>query len=242
MVEHLAPPGKPYITVQEAAKRWKTDVTHVLLWFRDGLIIPAYPFYDLLVDVWDDFSLEVEPDGNLSPNGNCVQEDVLFANTQLYVWSYTRQKKIKDDENRPCINLKDAWLTREPRGQKSAWYHPHSEKHDQLIPLESLVITQQEVDYLAKLAPKSAQEKTLSNKEKDNLLRAIGLLARVLAEKGGTKFGSPDKPNVNAIVDDLLMHLEHSNEDNKNGTLSTQGLSHSNLHNRITQGLKKLKF
>ena len=80
MAEHLELPEKPFITVQAVAERWETDIAHVLLLFRDGLIIPAYPFYDLLVDVWVDFVPEVEPDGNLSFEGNRVRSNVLFEN------------------------------------------------------------------------------------------------------------------------------------------------------------------
>jgi len=233
MAEHLELPEKPFITVQEAAKRWETNIAHVLLLFRDGLIIPMYPFYDLVVDVWVDFVPEVEPDGNLSFEGNRVRNNVLFENFQLYVWSYTRQKKVTDDKSQVCINLKDAWLTKKPRGQISEWYSPHPEKYDQLIPVESLVITRQELDHVEKFYFKT-KLKPLKANERENLYMTIGVLARLVAKDKPNKYGSLDNVKAHPMAMELEKHMAKHK-------ISTKGLSSKTLAKRIAKGLKLLK-
>lgn len=235
-------PAKASISIHEATDRWQTDTDHILDLFRQGHIIPAYHFLELCVDIYQGNTPTGDPDGTLSFDGDHIESNLQYTEGVLYVYSYAWQKKMHDNQDRLCINLKDAWLTESPRGEILKWLRPDRDQHDQLIPIESLVITRHEVDHLEKPAPVIEPKQVLGNMEKDNLLRAIGLLARAFVEKGGTKYGSPDKPTVDAIVGDLLTHLEHHNEDNTKDKLSDQGLSKANLHKRITEGLQKLKF
>lgn len=75
----------------------------------------------------------------------------------------------------------------------------------------------------------------LSDKERENLLRAIGLLSRVLADtRSSARLGTPDKPNVSQIVELLLTHLQ-------NYGLPGAGLAKSTMSERITAGLKLLQ-
>lgn len=78
------------------------------------------------------------------------------------------------------------------------------------------------------------QNKPLSGKEQENLLKTIGLLSRVLAETKGALFGSCDNPNKSKIVELLLTHIQ-------NNELSDTGLGKSTLSEKISAGLKLLQ-
>jgi len=233
MAENLELPEKPYFTVQEAAKRWKTDVASVLFWFREGLIIPSYMFGSLFCYRWvGGGDPSVEPDGNLEFDGTCIEPDVLFSNSQFYVWSYTRQMKIPDNNGRVCINLKDTCLTKEPRGPHTERFSPNSEKHDQLIPIESLVITRQELNHVEEFHFKG-KLKPLKSNERDNLYMTIGVLARLIADIVPKKYGSPDNVKAQPMATALDQHMAKHK-------ISTKGLSSKSLAKRIGEGLKLL--
>lgn len=80
----------------------------------------------------------------------------------------------------------------------------------------------------------------LGNVERDNLLKKIGILATLLSHKGG-KYIKGEKPNANAIADEIGLLLDTTAKDKQTLIFPNQnGLSSSSIRTSIKDGITLL--
>ncbi len=78
-------------------------------------------------------------------------------------------------------------------------------------------------------------QKELFPRERDNLLKTIGVLTQLLVKaQKGPKLGSCEKPNINQIAAKIVQYLSDND-------LSQIGLSDRTLRDRINKALSLLK-
>ncbi len=234
----MALPAKSFHTLAEAAKRLNTSVDHILDLLGRGWITPSYRFHELWGNSYVGDPPEIDIDGKPLVDSSVDDECVRYSESQLIITNYCSQPKVRDSNGAVCIRLTDCCLSLEGRAEHEdiELILPDPEIHDELIPIEKLVITQLEIERVENVQSLTEKVSELTDKERGNLLKLLAVLARVLVESTkGQIYGSLEKPNVGAISKKIEMHLDSYPE------LASQGLSRSNLQKKISAGLKKLE-
>ncbi len=108
-----------------------------------------------------------------------------------------------------------------------------------LIDYEDIVITREERDRFERIHAigpihtpgNNREDRPLASKERENLLRTISSLALLLIEnQRGEKYGTEDKPNVNALRNEIVRLVDAVGA-------STEGQSKSTLYQVIPQAV-----
>ena len=223
----MALPAKELYSLDECAKHWEIGIDDVLEYVRIGALIPAITCdAGILIELWEGYPPSRDSDGVIKPHKNAQMIDsVHIPAGWRYIWNYSQQRRYSGLTGE-FIKLSESVLTEELPDQSKHWGIPLL-NDDIQIPIKNLRIPLREIKRFEELFKKDP--KPLSGKERENLLRIIGVMAQVLV-KNNEKLGNIAKINLSALAKLMLEHIADYN-------LDAQGMSNSNLREKIKNAL-----
>lgn len=238
----MALPEKELYRLDECAKRWACVVEDIVDYLEMGLLVPAIHHGPISVEVWEGMTGLPNPDTGLPEDGECTGR-VFLTKGWAYLPYFPLHQAHGVGES-TYLRLSECALSG-PDGTGRLFLLANGEP-DADIPLAKLRIPRREV--AAFDAYLQTHSKPMGTKERDNLLRMVALLARLLitstsghplshqkaspVPKKGV-LGSINEPNVLQIAQKLLDHMEEFD-------IATSGLSNSSIRERLTKAFELL--
>ncbi len=225
---------KEYFSLAELSQRWGWDISDIFLQIGTGKLKAHIKIIGNYVPT-KIIGKETAPleDGESPENNDDVSEpdiDGLYMLPEEYI-----QHLITDKGVYLAYAHCDG-------GKKAIVIYP-----ERLVTLDDVVITKQEVARFEMCAQILDDGSQINESEKSRLLRLVGVLALVLANKGG-KYAIGTKPNVSQIaidVETMLASPEVGKEESKSQSdikfsFDKAGLGNTNIRLTISDGIKLL--
>jgi len=229
----------PHYTVEEVAEILNRPIGAVLLEITEGRLIPSVGLGPMRGSFW---TASAPPyiyrgvEEGWDWDGERTTADCSLVNSDTwYLPTCAYQNIYHDDNNAPYIHILQSFLSLQR--DTGLWFGPEEllEREDDRVYLSDLVINDEELTRFVQVAGTAHIQDNLSTRERNNLLREIGILVRLYVEAvGGNRLGTPDAPNISQVVEDILLHASNHN-------LSQEGLGNSTLRARIRDALESIE-